>query len=1020
MIARRVVRAVAAWTVLAALVVGVPLALARFVGWPLPRSFPTWSSVVGSIQRSGVEPTVVVKTLAVVLWVCWARLAVAVAVSIVATVRRRPVPTIRGLGSAQRWAASLLASATMLTSFVGVARGAGAAGRDDFPVVAVTVAWAGGGGSAADSVATAIPSAPAPVPPPTGTTRASTWTVARNDSLWRIAERALGDGIRWREVLGANLGREVAPGVVFADPDQALQPGWVLRLPGVTDPGVTASTSSTPDDPADPAVVEPVVVVERGDTLSSLAAEAYDDPDLWPRIWAANRGRTVGHERLDDPNRLLPGWTIVIPRGPAAARATDGPVAVAESGPDPEGTTLPAGSPAESAASVTRDAVHRVSTVADRPTGDRSGLVGRDVLVPAAAPVTAAAVPDGPAPATGCPAPTVIGSATDDGSSVPLGLGAATMLASGVAALVATRRRRALRAATFDARTLPPARPLIDLEQTLRAASADELVARLDLAVRGACAGMAERDDPGRIVAWWADRTGALTARFEGPAPLPFAPFRPSADGWVLPAEVATAEIPAGPRFGPFPCPALVQLGRWEDRDLYVDLETVGLLGIDGGRRHARSVVTACVSALAVSPFAVRCGLLLVGLDPAIAGGSETVADLDTALERAAELAGPLLGRLPSGMSAATWRSGSAGEPWEPVVLAVGADSVSPGLASELVAFGAHAGRGLGIVTDAPGIRSRWTLRQLDDRWLLDPLGIELQPVGIAAPAADQLASLLAGAERPIIDVARPKVDPVVGSFPEPERSLVVRCFGAPAVVGPEGGEVGFARTKALELVVWMSRHRRSATRSGARAALWESEVANGTFANVVSDARNSLAASVPAPDGEQWIARTLTEQLPLHPLIVSDVELVEQRLAWARRQDPAAARVTLAAALDLVVGPPFAGAPYLWPDAEGLVSQDTLLATTVAAELAELHLAAHDLAGVFRSTAVGLAVLPGHEELLSLRMRAHAAAGDLAAVRKEWEGYERVITADPFGDGEPSARLVRLRNDLLGVRRAG
>ena len=30
--------------------------------------------------------------------------------------------------------------------------------------------------------------------------------------------------------------------------------------------------------------------------------------------------------------------------------------------------------------------------------------------------------------------------------------------------------------------------------------------------------------------------------------------------------------------------------------------------------------------------------------------------------------------------------------------------------------------------------------------------------------------------------------------------------------------------------------------------------------------------------------------------------------------------------------------------------------------------------------------MLPGHEELIALRMRAHAGAGDLSGVRLEWE----------------------------------
>jgi hypothetical protein len=69
----------------------------------------------------------------------------------------------------------------------------------------------------------------------------------------------------------------------------------------------------------------------------------------------------------------------------------------------------------------------------------------------------------------------------------------------------------------------------------------------------------------------------------------------------------------------------------------------------------------------------------------------------------------------------------------------------------------------------------------------------------------------------------------------------------------------------------------------------------------------------------------------------------------------------------------------------------------------------------VFWATGQGLKVLAGHEELIALRMRAHAARGDLAGVRLEWEQYERALAADTWSPGEPSPKLVSLRRDLLG-----
>lgn len=195
---------------------------------------------------------------------------------------------------------------------------------------------------------------------------------------------------------------------------------------------------------------------------------------------------------------------------------------------------------------------------------------------------------------------------------------------------------------------------------------------------------------------------------------------------------------------------------------------------------------------------------------------------------------------------------------------------------------------------------------------------------------------------------------------------------------------------------------------------MWEQAVRDATFANVVSEARRALARRVAPPAGEQWVGRTLAESLPLHPQVMSDADVLARALDAARGQEPSRTIELLRDPVASIAGPPFEGAPYLWPDSEGITSNLILLATSAAAELAAQCLRVGDIAGVFDATARGLRVLPGHEELIGLRMRAHARAGDHAAVRQEWNSYERVVNADPWSDGEPSPKLVDLRKQLL------
>ena len=147
---------------------------------------------------------------------------------------------------------------------------------------------------------------------------------------------------------------------------------------------------------------------------------------------------------------------------------------------------------------------------------------------------------------------------------------------------------------------------------------------------------------------------------------------------------------------------------------------------------------------------------------------------------------------------------------------------------------------------------------------------------------------------------------------------------------------------------------------------------------------------------------------------MLTDADLIEHALRTSRLEPPAQAIATLEPAVELIAGPPFEGTSYLWPDAEGLTSNLVLLAVEAMTELATRALRVDDIGLLFEATDRGLRVLPGHEEMIALRMRAHAQRNDAAGVRREWESYERAIVADPWSDGEPSPRLTELRAELL------
>jgi two-component SAPR family response regulator len=260
---------------------------------------------------------------------------------------------------------------------------------------------------------------------------------------------------------------------------------------------------------------------------------------------------------------------------------------------------------------------------------------------------------------------------------------------------------------------------------------------------------------------------------------------------------------------------------------------------------------------------------------------------------------------------------------------------------------------------------------------------------------------------------------PAAERFEEPPWTLLVRVLGPVDVVDRLGQPVGFERAKALELVVWLAEHRHHPTRSGARTALWESDVRDATFANVVSDARRALARLVAPPPEEEWIGRTYAEDLPLHRAVITDVELVAARLDHGRRQPDHEAVATLREGLALVRGMPYAGTSYLWPDGEALPSHHTVVVVHAALEMANRCLDVGDVDGVFWATAQGMRVLPAHDELVCLRMRAHSLQGNLAGVRREFECYERAVTADAWG-GDLSPKVTDLRRRLAHPVTAG
>ncbi|WP_432497992.1 LysM peptidoglycan-binding domain-containing protein [Kineococcus auxinigenes] len=239
---------------------GVPLGLVHLVGNPLPATPPTSAWLDAELTAGAV-----VDVLAAALWLLWGHFTGCVVAELAAWARggtaararlggtnqvlaQRLVAAVLLLASGAVWvpptaAAPFLAAVASSTN-LGAGGAAGATGTHGAEAGAARGAPAGSdlsgdptadptarvpAGAAAEAGWVSTATAPAGpgglvghvVQPPNG---------RHHDCLWDIAERTLGDPLRYREIFELNKDRVQPDGSRLLDAD-LIRPGWVLLLP---------------------------------------------------------------------------------------------------------------------------------------------------------------------------------------------------------------------------------------------------------------------------------------------------------------------------------------------------------------------------------------------------------------------------------------------------------------------------------------------------------------------------------------------------------------------------------------------------------------------------------------------------------------------------------------------------------------------------------------------------------------------------------------------------------------------
>ncbi|WP_158564141.1 LysM peptidoglycan-binding domain-containing protein [Jiangella anatolica] len=970
-----VLRGLGALVVILAVLVGIPLALLAVAGNPLPDSMPSWDDVSSALTEPD-DGSLFLQALVWIGWLGWISFAVGLVVEIPAALSGRKAPRLPALRFQQRAAAGLVAAvaAVFVVGPVGVAT---AAEPVQAPAPPPAPAPATTAEAAPVAEAETAPAAEAAQPAMVQRTH----IVQRGESLWRIAEQELGDGMRWPEIAELNYGTP-QPGGRSLDNTHWIDPGWQLLLP------------------PEPAPAEPVAdtgatthVVVEGDTLWGIAEQRLGDGARYPELVEASRD-TVQPDgaRLTDPDLIRPGWTITVPGTAGEPPVVGDPVAHDPAPPPAEEPAPPAEQPAP-------PAEEPVQPPAEEAPQEQP---------PAEEPVQPPAAEQPGDSEAGDAATQAVG----DDLPVRTAAGVGALMAAGVLAFLAVRRRGQQRRREPGERIAMPEGALAGAEQELRGVADPMSVELVDLALRGLAADCAARG-----VSLPPLRIGRLTSeQFElylaDESELP-PPFVATDQGhvWLLPAAAAQGYDAEALREVPAPYPSLVTVGHGpENGHLLLDLERLGTLAVVGEREASREVMAALAVELATSPWADDLQVTLVGTCPELAGG------LDTGRIRYLPTIGSLLGELSNRARhdrAAMAESGAyslddarargvAVAAWTPEIVLLG-EPLGPDQDAQLAELVQSLPRvAVAAVTSGTGAVGQWSL-ELGDAAVLQPVGVDVQPQRLDQHQYHQILELLGittQPARPWADAGSPAVEPppedadadLLESLeaeldpvpPPPAADAVPETSPAPAPDGPTILLLGPVEVEDAEGPVEQSKYRQLTEIAAFIAlhpgrghaalddAMWPgSRVTQNTRNTAISKLRRWFGSDAA---GEDYLPR-VDSGYRFQPGVTTDWDEWRSLVG----DDPALAGTQqLVAALELVRGQPFTGVnPRRYGWAEHLKQEMISAIVDAAHELAQRALRAGDAHLARKASTIGLQVEPGMELLWRDRIKAEHLAGN-------------------------------------------
>jgi LysM repeat protein len=736
-----------------------------------------------------------------------------------------------------------------------------------------------------------------------------------------------------------------------------LEPGWRLSIPDVESPDGGSEART--------------IVVKRGDTLSSIAKDVYGSESLWPRILRANRAQ------LGDADDIVPGVRLVLPGEKTTAKPT-----------------TDHREPAKDADPGAQE--HEAS-----PPGETS------TASPSARPVD--------------PAPAPVESPAEHGS-VGLGLASVgSLMAAGVVAGLAARRRVQLQTRPVGRRITSPPERAVAAEQLLGRRQAPLSLRTLDLATRAISAHCRAQHmplPPLRLAKVGDDQIELVLASGAVPAPLGFTVRGAS---WLLEREhrPQLRAVP-GVEDALRPYPSLVSIGRDDqDQQVLLDLEGLGLLTLDGDPGLSSAALAAMAIELAFSPSADELVLTLIGqstgLAEAVAKDNVTATDdLDGLLERWERRAAAQRAHRSSAVVGQRRIDPDLADPWVPEVALINRTPTAEQSVRLIDLLTRPPRVTMAAVLAAPLAGAPWSLQlqasvpDAQARATLQPVGLELVPQLITPHGQRAVVELISAAgsgettpapwwrdgrqppDPPPDNVAylgrrfggwinartdgdepmeTRMVDARVG-YSHPMLQLLgpIELMDAAGVIPPRAGK------QCLEYCAWLLENPRTTAQAMASGLA----VAEGTRRSNMSRLRNWLGSD---PDGQPYLPDAYSGRIALHPAVSSDWQQFQIITSPGVNRSSTAA---LRTALEMVKGAPLAdAAPGQWHWAEELRTDMISAIRDLGVELTNRALHDNDCDLARWAASRALVAAPGDELLMVARIRTEHQAGNTAETER-------------------------------------